>query len=474
MAGFAMALVRHANLVVPILLKGRSSAIGRYFRSRPELLELLYGRFIAQNWSPSTKLRSAVSHVETVASLGPPVDFPADQLVELISLPSLGDYRLSLDQPRWLFREGQLALSLWEGVDRLFCITFSLISDGADRTAVVGGLQGRRQVEDEEDVLERYRRFTKYAHGSRPRDFVIEVFRMLCRSVGVTRILAVSDANHPLKGKNEGFTLRYDEAWLDRGGTDAGTGFYELALQRPDKSMEDVPAKKRSQYRKRIAMFDEIEAQLNLVVSGQAPSFQRTAAPELHAPVEAGGLEPLLLTCAFGLAVAVLAETGRLGGTWIGFGIGLAFVAVVYWLLKGNLPEQARSRISGVVRLRRQHVLMRAVCATAILAIAIAVDVEWGGDYALGRAFKLYFVPIFLSSLCFGTRITLGVTICAVGALNYLHLPPIYSLSVSSWTEVKDMLNFLASAIIVLLIPRLLLVSIDLAAVEGRRRVPEQ
>lgn len=472
MAGFAVAVVRHANLVIPILFKGRSTGLGRYFRSRPELLELLYGRFVAQNWSASTKLLAALNHVETVTALGRPVDFPPDQHVELLKLPSLGgDYRLSLDQPRWLFREGQLALSLWEGVDRLFCITFSLVNDGPDRIAYIGGLQGRRQVEDEEDILERYRRFTKCANGSRPRDFIIEVFRMFCRSIGVTRILAVSDANHPLKGKNEGFTLRYDEAWIERGGIDTGAGFYELALQRPDKPIEDVPAKKRAQYRKRVAMFDDIGAELDGVVSGCAPLVQKVAAPELHPPVEAGGLEPLMLTMAFGLAIAVMAETGRLGGTWIGFGVGLAFVLAVYWLLKGNLPEQARSRISGVLRLRGKPVPVRVAWAALVLAIAIAVDVQWGGKYELGRAFKLYFVPIFVSSLCFGTRITLGVTLCALAAINYLHVPPIYSLSVSSWEEAKDMLNFLASAMVVLLIPRLLLVSIDIAADTGRRRL---
>ncbi|MGY3346701.1 uncharacterized protein VirK/YbjX [Bradyrhizobium sp. USDA 4459] len=465
MVGFVLAMIRHARLVLPILMSRPSSAVGRYFRSRPELLELLHGRFIADNWDEPTKLRAALNHIETVRAIGYPLDFPPDQFIDLMSLNSIGDgYRLSLDQPRWLLREGQLALSLWEGVDRLFCITFSLRTEGLERTAFVGGLQGRRQVEGEEDVLERYRRFTKLAQGSRPRDFIIEMFRTFCRATGVTRIRAVSDANHPLKGRNEGFTLRYDEAWLDRGGEDDGSGFFELGLMRPDKPIDDVPAKKRSQYRKRIAMFNEIEQQFLSALSGRAPTVQRAAVPEQHAPVESSSLGTLLLILALGLAVGVLAETGRLGGTWIGFGIGLVFVVLTYWILKGKFPEQTRARISGILWLRKRPTILRVAGASLILALAIAIDVKWGGTYALGRAFKLYFVPVFVSSLCFGTTITLGVMVCAVAAINYLHLPPVYSFSFSSWADLKDMLDFLAAASLVLLIPRLILVSVDVSA----------
>lgn len=467
----ALALFRHINLLLPWIIAPRASGLARYFLRRPEIIEIVYGRFISANWDAATKVRTAQSHVETVAAIGGAVDFDPAAFVDLITLPFSSDYRISLDQPRWLLREGQLALSVWEREDRIFSVSFSLRTDNGMRTAFVGGIQGRRQVEGEEDVLERYRRFTKNAHGARPRDFILEVFKIFCKVIGVGRILAVSQDNHPLTGENEGFSLPYDEIWQERGGRYDGDGFYTLPVGTSMKSEEEIPAKKRSLYRKRSAMFGEIEQRLSDCLLTSQPVL-RPAESESHAKVEMGDLDTLLRMLAYAIAIIVLAATNLYGGTWIGFALGLAFVHATYWILKGNIPERAGNRIRALARLRQSPVATRILIAMVILSIGFALDLQLDVGRALGRIFKLYFILVFLSSLCLGTRITLIVcAVCLVG-LNYLHLPPRFSLAIDDWEDVLDMLVFSAMAAIVIIIPRLLLVSVELSAIRRREQPP--
>ncbi|WP_027516198.1 DUF535 family protein [Bradyrhizobium sp. WSM1417] len=462
-----LAILRHAHLLKRMLFARRASALGRYLRVRPEIIEIVYGRFISANWDAATKLNTAISHVETVEAIGGALGAEADIVTDLIELPEGSGYRISLDQPRWLLREGQLALSLWGGPDRIFSVSFSLRADAAGLNAFIGGIQGRRQVEGEEDVLERYRRFTKCAHGVRPRDFILEVFKVFCKVIGVDHILAVAQANHPLSGKSDGFSLAYDEIWQERGGQYDGHGFYALPIGFSTKAEDEIPAKKRSQYRKRSAMFADIEDRLSERLVKQRLERPRPAAELQQGDVRS--LDTLLRFLAYAGAIFVLASTNFMGGTWIGFAVGLAFVHATYWMLKGNIPERAGERIRTLARLRRSPIAVRAGVAIAILALGLAVDVQLDADRALGRIFKLYFILVFVSSLCLGTRVTLVVGAVCLVALNFLHLPPRYSFAISNWQEALDLLTFGAMAALVLVIPRLLLASIELGALKRRR-----
>lgn len=464
----AFALLRHANLLLPWIFAPRMSSLARYLRARPEIIEIVYGRFIAANWDAAAKTRTAQSHVETVAAIGGIVDVEPEAVADLIELPFSPEYRVSLDQPRWLLREGQLALSIWERDDRIFSVSFSLRTDEGIRTAFVGGIQGRRQVEGEEDVLERYRRFTKNAHGARPRDFTLEVFKVFCKVIEVNRILAVSQDNHPLTGVSGGFSLAYDEVWQERGGTYDGHGFYALPVGVSMKSEDEIPAKKRSLYRRRGAMFADIEHRLSECLAAHQPEKLRSAVGEIHVKAETSGLDTLLRILAYASAIFVLAATNFFGGTWIGFAVGLAFVHATYWILKGHIPERAGKRIRALARLRQSPVAVRILVAMVILSIGFALDLQLDPDRSLGRTFKLYFILVFLSSLCLGTRVTLIVCAVCLLALNYLHLPPKFGFAVGGWGDVLDMLVFSAMAAIVIVIPRLLLVAVELSAVRRR------
>src|SRR5205807_2306286 len=111
---------------------------------------------------------------------GPLFTAPWDGYVALTSLPEIGpECRLIIDQPRWLLREGQSAISIWEGGDRLVSLSYCLSSHDGNIVVYVGGVQGRLG----ESTLTRYRQLTKSAHGMRPTDLLIEIFKVFCKSI---------------------------------------------------------------------------------------------------------------------------------------------------------------------------------------------------------------------------------------------------------------------------------------------------
>ncbi|MES9971849.1 MAG: DUF535 family protein, partial [Candidatus Thiodiazotropha sp.] len=96
-----------------------------------------------------------------------------------------------------------------------------------------------------------------------------EVFQMLCRLSGVNRIFAVSESHrqhrhyfYSLKDKIGNPSLNYDEVWTDRSGIRCSDAFFELPLISPRKPLRTIVSKKRSMYRNRYTLLQQLEEQI--------------------------------------------------------------------------------------------------------------------------------------------------------------------------------------------------------------------
>ena len=265
----ALCFFRYLPVLSALLLRCRiESNLRRLLRARPEILEMVYRPYLAVNWDAPTRFARIVDHCETVAKIGGIMDFPPDTLVNLMQLDPIGPpYRLSLDQARWLLPEGQLVISLWDGIDRIFSLQFCLSSQNGQRIAYIGALQGRPQKDGEPDIMDRYRSFTKAAAGTRPRDFLIEIFKMLCRALDIVEIRAVANVNQPRRQTCSDVKLSYDEVWHERGGIYDGDGFFILPVTANRRTSEKISSKKSVMYAKRYAMLDSVEAELTAALS---------------------------------------------------------------------------------------------------------------------------------------------------------------------------------------------------------------
>lgn len=268
---FPFLFVRHLHSLMPLLLAPRGGNLRRLVTTYPEILGIVLTKYVSTNWDTSTRVAQLVNHHRTVAEIGGAIDFAPRNEVELIRIAPINlRYRITLDQPRWLLREGPLIMSLWDGVDRIFHLGFCLSTENGERVAYIGSLQGRKEVDIHNytiDILKRYRIFSKAACGMRPRDFVVEVFKMLCKALDIKEIRAVSDFNHTQRQTIPDVKLSYDEVWIERGGKRGDNGFFILPVTANRRVISDLTAKKRAMYVKRYSMLTAVERTLEAALS---------------------------------------------------------------------------------------------------------------------------------------------------------------------------------------------------------------
>ena len=263
---FLNALAAYGS-VKPMIDAPRESPLGKLIRHRPEAIGAVIWPYQCAGWNAQTRLARIRDHYAVVEKIGGAIDFPVDGKISLLDLGDIREgFHVIVDQPIWFMREGQLAINLFLGDVRMYTLAFSLFHQKNAIAAFVGAIQGR----DIEGALEEYRELTKAAHGMRPRDLLIEVFRMFCAELGVTQIFAVSDEYRHHKDQRffgqvskKKFSTNYDEVWTDRGGVRVDPMFYQLDTGDTVRDLATIPSKKRGMYRRRFDMLRRIRAQMH-------------------------------------------------------------------------------------------------------------------------------------------------------------------------------------------------------------------
>ena len=249
--------------VAPFLHPEPGTALARAMAQRPQILGALIWPYQCAAWDAHTRLSRIRAHYAEIDRLGAPFQFDLDEKLVIADLgESHEGLRLVVDQPQWFMREGGLVVNLFVGDFRAFSLAFSLWRAPDRRlVAVLGGLQGRNR----DDALALYRQLTKDLHGLRPRDFMLEVFRVICRFCRVEEIHAVTQGQrhhvHPFFGEKD-LTPDYDAIWEDRQGVRMNDHFYSLPVAPETRDLATVKPKKRSLYRKRFAFLDALEGRV--------------------------------------------------------------------------------------------------------------------------------------------------------------------------------------------------------------------
>jgi uncharacterized protein len=263
---FARALLVH-DALKPFIHAPPESALGRLLAQRPETVGAAIWPYQCLSWDARTRLARIRDHCFAVDRIGRPLDFKANDSLRLLDLSEIrAGLHVVLDQPRWFMREGQFAINLFLNETRLYSLVFSLYHDEDGLTAFIGAIQGR----DIEGILEEYRDLTKAAHGMRPRDLLIEIFRLFGQAIGLTCILAVSDENRQHRssyygdGASKKINVDYNEVWEDRRGIRNDSTCYRLDVQSSERDLNDIAAKKRAMYRRRYAVMRALGQQLEL------------------------------------------------------------------------------------------------------------------------------------------------------------------------------------------------------------------
>ena len=148
---------------------------------------------------------------------------------------------------------------------------------------IIGGTQGLPRGTDKRVITE----INKSLHGLRPRALLLFVAQQLATAWRLDAIRAVSDAVHVSRHGDYALNrarrprLDYDAFWQESGGVLSSDGIYNLPARHVARRLSDIKANKRSLYRHRYAMLDQLAVvlQLGLTRVGMAESTERDLQP---------------------------------------------------------------------------------------------------------------------------------------------------------------------------------------------------
>ncbi len=222
--------------------------------------------YIHKDWDINRRFEIILNHYQMIKTLPQILDV-ADGLPKLLinTAQYSADTKIVLDKAQWFVREGEIVLNLFQGDSRMMSVAFTFSDLNGERVLYIGAIQG---IHADESSLEKMKTLTKDFEGLRPRDLLLEILRMLAISVGVKKILGISDEyRHQLhryfSRKPSDFKCIYNNFWLEQQAEPFGFDFYALPLQKERKPLEEVSSNKRAMYRRRYEMLDTINAKIN-------------------------------------------------------------------------------------------------------------------------------------------------------------------------------------------------------------------
>ena len=159
-------------------------------------------------------------------------------------------------------KEGLLSIRLIIGDSgELYQIMFWIAPNKQGHWAMwIGAMQGPN-MENARDII---KQVTKRCHAYRTKNLILHATQEVAKSMGLQHIYAVTNdgyyaMNHIRRDRK--LKTSFSEFWKESGGIPCvDKRFYELPMTEYRKSMEEVPTRKRANYRKRYYLLDEIDA----------------------------------------------------------------------------------------------------------------------------------------------------------------------------------------------------------------------
>lgn len=102
-------------------------------------------------------------------------------------------------------------------------------------------------------------------YGLRPKAFVVFALQEMVRNLGCGTVYGAGDAIQAYRRKHaihlqrwHAIPFNYDALWKETGGQQGADGWFELPVISKRKALSEVKSQKRSQYRKRYKLMDEV------------------------------------------------------------------------------------------------------------------------------------------------------------------------------------------------------------------------
>ncbi|MBV8656660.1 MAG: DUF535 domain-containing protein [Burkholderiales bacterium] len=187
-------------------------------------------------------------------------------------------YQIVLTPTGSFDREGELVLSLETEGQRVAVVSFTVHRHEGEWVVDIGCLQGPRPELGRDAV----KTATGDLHGLRPKQAILVALYAFASGYGLRRIQAVSNQGHIYMARwrrRSNISADYDGFWAEMGGMAEGDSF-RLPTRMARKTLEEIPSRKRAQYRRRHLLEDTMIAQIRDALPGCAhlPVFEGSPA----------------------------------------------------------------------------------------------------------------------------------------------------------------------------------------------------
>lgn len=246
-----------------MLHRGLITRFEKVVNQQPLLIELLnlragysyplVHRFLDKRFNHKQRFEAMLDNLQFL-----PQHFEEQQLVPLWKASmSFGevveDFEIRLNINEHQAMEGFWALELRHKLeDRLvYLLTFGKLSD----SLLIAVIQGPNFEGSKELV----KTLTKKCHGLRPAYLMVEAMKALTTTLGYKTLLGIPQKyqNKSRFVQSKRYVVNYDAIFSESAG-ELGE-YWQLPLTIETKKLEDIPSNKRSMYRKRYAMLENLQ-----------------------------------------------------------------------------------------------------------------------------------------------------------------------------------------------------------------------
>jgi hypothetical protein len=208
----------------------------------------------------STRLALLFNHIKISQDLGL-MNILAKASSDPLEIAHFSDrdgtpYLLTLTRPGQFGKEGEVAMHLTNGQERLYTACFSLCEVLGVRELDIGSLQGPGSENGREVI----RQLTRGMHGLRPRSLMLEALRAFAQHTHCMRLRMTGNALHIYRSwhKRKDIRFDYDAFCAEITGVQHDSGDWLIPLVGERSPLSEVPSKKRAEATRRRDLLDEV------------------------------------------------------------------------------------------------------------------------------------------------------------------------------------------------------------------------
>ena len=231
----------------------------------PKLLTKIYRPYVSKKFNCQARVDHLIAHYELMDQLHLSKLIGHALTQELV----LADLQDEVHQPlkvvlgaiRHGHREGEIEFQLKWQENTIFSMTCSLMSASTGVALKIAKVQGSADAHAREVI----KNATKACFGARPQTVLLQAVQAFGEATQCQEIVLIGNQNrgslNPVRRRK--ITSNYDAMWLEHGAVPTQSGDFSLPnMTQRHLDLSEVPSHKRSQYRKRFALFEALQMQV--------------------------------------------------------------------------------------------------------------------------------------------------------------------------------------------------------------------